>query len=146
MLQAPYGTGIFLCRKGLMEYSKTEEASYVHGTDFTLCGSRSGANAVAVWMILMTHGSEGWKYKMQHLIDRTDRICDKLDELDIEYYRNPDMNIVTIKAEQIPASLAHKFHLVADNFNDPKWWKIVTMSHVEKHVVDDFLIDLQKSI
>ncbi|MCG8576341.1 MAG: pyridoxal-dependent decarboxylase [Flavobacteriales bacterium] len=146
MLQAPYGTGIFLCRKGLMEYSKTEEASYVQGTDFTLCGSRSGANAVAVWMILMTHGSEGWKYKMQHLIDRTDRICDKLDELDIEYYRNPDMNIVTIKAEQIPASLAHKFHLVADNFNDPKWWKIVTMSHVEKHVVDDFLIDLQKSI
>jgi len=24
----------------------------VHGQDYTLCGSRSGANAVGVWMIL----------------------------------------------------------------------------------------------
>ena len=52
MLQAPYGTGIFICKKGLIEYAQTAEASYVQGTDFTLCGSRSGANAIAVWMIL----------------------------------------------------------------------------------------------
>src|SRR5690606_38541650 len=93
MLQAPYGTGIFLCRKGLIEYTQTQEASYVQGTDFTLCGSRSGANAVAVWMILMTHGAAGWTYMMQKLIDRTDSICDALNEMGIEYYRNPYMNI-----------------------------------------------------
>ena len=145
MLQAPYGTGIFLCRKGLMEYTKTEEASYVQGTDYTLCGSRSGANAISVWMILMSHGSEGWKYKMQQLIDRTDSICDKLDSWGITYYRNPNMNIVAIKADQITESLAKRFHLVADDFNNPNWWKIVVMSHVEKHVVDEFLIDLQKT-
>src|SRR5690606_6303565 len=146
MLQAPYGTGIFLCRKGLMEYTQTQEASYVQGTDFTLCGSRSGANAVAMWMILMTHGSEGWKYMMQILIDRTDSICDALEELNIRYYRNPYMNIVTIAADQLPEKLAHKYHLVADNFKAPKWWKIVAMSHVEKHVIDSFLIDLKRSI
>jgi len=145
MLQAPYGTGIFLCRKGLMEYTKTAEASYVQGTDFTLCGSRSGANAVAVWMILMTHGSEGWKYMMQKLIDRTDRICEALGELGIRYYRNPSMNIVAIGADQIPTALAHKYHLVADNFQHPKWWKIVAMAHVEKHVIDSFLLDLKKT-
>ncbi|MCO5260608.1 MAG: pyridoxal-dependent decarboxylase [Crocinitomicaceae bacterium] len=38
ILQAPYGTGIFLCRKGLIEYSQTQEAAYVQRTDFTLCG------------------------------------------------------------------------------------------------------------
>jgi glutamate/tyrosine decarboxylase-like PLP-dependent enzyme len=29
MLQAPYGTGIFLCRKGLIENALTKEAAYV---------------------------------------------------------------------------------------------------------------------
>lgn len=145
MLQAPYGTGIFLCRKGLIEYAQTKEASYVEGTDFTLCGSRSGANAVAVWMILQTHGSEGWKYQMQRLLDRTDRICTALDEIGIRYFRNPYMNIVAIQAEDLPTSLAKKYHLVADDFKAPKWWKIVTMMHVEKHVIDEFLVDLQKS-
>ncbi len=145
MLQAPYGTGIFLARKGLMEYAQTEEASYVQGTDFTLCGSRSGANAVSMWMILMTHGSAGWQYQMERLIDRTDRICEKLDELKIPYYRNPFMNIVTMDANYVPIEVAKKYHLVADDFNNPKWWKIVTMMHVKKHVIDNFLIDLQQA-
>jgi glutamate/tyrosine decarboxylase-like PLP-dependent enzyme len=145
MLQAPYGTGIFLCRKNLIEYAQTEEASYVQGTDFTLCGSRSGANAIAVWMILMTHGSAGWKYLMQNLTDRTDHICDTLDQLGIGYYRNPFMNIVTMKAQHIPTSIAEKYHLVADDFRNPKWWKIVTMMHVEKSLIDEFLLDLHQS-
>lgn len=144
MLQAPYGTGIFLCRKGLIEYTQTREAAYVQGTDFTLCGSRSGANAVAVWMILMTHGSAGWAYMMQKLIDRTDNICDALTEMGIAFYRHPDMNIVTIRAGYISTELAHKYHLVADDFSHPGWWKIVTMMHVEKPVIDQFLIDLKK--
>lgn len=143
MLQAPYGTGIFLCRKGLIEYAQTQEAAYVQGTDFTICGSRSGANAIAVWMILKTHGSEGWKYMMQILIDRTDNICDTLTDMGIEHYRHPDMNIVTIKAEYLTREIADKYHLVADDFNDPKWWKIVTMRHVEKSVIDKFLLELR---
>jgi glutamate/tyrosine decarboxylase-like PLP-dependent enzyme len=144
MLQAPYGTGIFICKKGLIEYAQTEEASYVQGTDFTLCGSRSGANAIAVWMILMTHGFTGWQYLMEKLVDRTDRICDTLDELGMTYYRHPKMNIVAISAEDIDREVAEKFHLVADNFNNPKWWKIVVMTHAEKHIIDEFLINLQK--
>lgn len=144
MLQAPYGTGIFICKKGLMEYAQTEEASYVQGTDFTLCGSRSGANAVAVWMILMTHGYTGWQYLMDKLIDRTDHICEQLDQMGIRYFREPKMNIVAINANDIPAELAKKYHLVADNFESPSWWKIVVMTHAKKHIIDEFLINLQK--
>lgn len=144
MLQAPYGTGIFLCRKGLIEYTQTKEAAYVQGTDFTLCGSRSGANAIAIWMILMTHGSAGWTYSMQKLIDRTDSICDALSEMGIAYYRHPGMNIVTIKADYVPKALAQKYHLVADDFNNPQWWKIVTMMHVEKPFIDQFLLSLKQ--
>jgi len=53
MLQAPYGTGVFLIRKGWMSYTSSSSSKYVSGLDSTLCGSRSGANAIAVWIILM---------------------------------------------------------------------------------------------
>lgn len=144
LLQAPYGTGIFLVRKGMMQYALTEEASYIPGKDYTICGSRSGANAVSVWMILNGHGSEGWKAKMQTLISRTIDICDRLDELGVKYYNDPFMNIITIKSECISRELAEKYLLVADNYNDPKWWKIVMMPHVKKGTIDRFLNELSK--
>ncbi|MEO6306189.1 MAG: pyridoxal-dependent decarboxylase, partial [Bacteroidia bacterium] len=143
MLQAPYGTGIFLIRKNYLKYVCTNEAGYVKGKDFTLCGSRSGANAVCVWMILRIHGSEGWRVKMHGLIDRTTFICDKLDEWGIHYFRNPDLNIVTINANFISSVLAKKYHLVPNSHHNPDWFKIVVMPHVRQGIIDDFLIELK---
>ncbi|WNJ18868.1 pyridoxal-dependent decarboxylase [Pontibacter sp. G13] len=143
MLQAPFGTGIFLIRKGFMEYALTEEAGYVKGLDYTMIGSRSGANAVAVWMILRNYGSEGWTYKIRKLVDRTSRLCDSLDERGISYYRDPFMNIVTIHASDIPAHLAEKFLLVPERHDGQnKWWKIVVMEHVTQGALDLFLNEL----
>lgn len=147
MMQTPYGTGIFLIRKGFMEYVCTEEAQYVTGKDRTLCGSRSGANAIAVWMILHNHGSEGWKIKMQSLLDRTTELCDQLDKLGIGYYRNPFLNIIAIRANCISKAIAEKYILVPDSQDDePKWWKIVVMPHITRGAIDSFIIDLKREV
>lgn len=130
MLQAPYGTGIFICRKGLIQFTNTKEASYVEGEDYTLIGSRSGANAVAIWMILMTYGPFGYNEKILILQNRTDWLCKRLDDLGITYYRNPYSNIVTIRAEYVKPETAHRFGLVPDNHHNPNWYKIVIMEHV----------------
>ena len=135
MLQAPYGTGVFLCRKGLIENVLTKEAQYVDGMDLTLSGSRSGANAIAVWMILFSYGYFNWFEKINTLLLRTQWFCEQLDSLNIEYYRNPFMNIVTLKSQYVPADIAHTYGLVPDmhdGFN--KWYKVIMMSHVE---IDD---------
>jgi glutamate/tyrosine decarboxylase-like PLP-dependent enzyme len=140
MLQTPYGTGLFLIRKGFMHYVTTDEAQYVPGLDFTICGSRSGANAVVIWMLLMTYGAQGWKRKMNELIERTDYLCKKLDEMKIAYFRNPHINIVTIQANQIPDSVAKKYELVADSYeHKPTWWKIVVMDHAKKELLKRFI-------
>jgi glutamate/tyrosine decarboxylase-like PLP-dependent enzyme len=132
MLQAPYGTGIFLCRKNLIENVLTKEAAYVEGMDLTLCGSRSGANAVAVWMILKTYGKNGWFEKVKILEMRTDWLCNQLDALQISYFREPFMNIVTLKAAFISPEIAHHYDLVPDSHQDDNhWYKIVLMEHVE---------------
>ncbi len=146
MLQAPYGTGMFLIRKGFMQYVTTQEAQYVPGLDYTLCGSRSGAMAIVIWMLLMTYGSAKWKAKMDELIERADYLCHELDELKIPYYRNPYINIVTIKANHIPSEIALKYELVADTYEHrPSWWKIVVMSHVTYDHINKFLNELKRS-
>ncbi len=146
MLQSPYGTGIFIVRKGLMEYTLTEEASYVQGKDYTICGSRSGANAVAVWMILMIHGSEGLKTKMKNLRDKAESLSKRLERLGVEFYHNPHINIITIKSSYISTVLAKKYSLVADEHNNPKWYKIVVMHHVKQGVLDEFVNDLKSEL
>ncbi|MFN3802330.1 pyridoxal-dependent decarboxylase [Belliella pelovolcani] len=144
MLQTPYGTGLFLIRKGYIEYVKTDEAQYIPGKDYTISGSRSGANAISMWMILKIHGSEGWKYKMESLCDKTERICKKLDRMGVEYFRNPYNNIIAIKAKYMSAELADKFYLVANSYEfEPEWYKIVVMPHVKQGTIDSFLIELE---
>ncbi len=132
MLQAPYGTGVFLVRKGMMKYVCTPEARYVNGMDITLSGSRSGTNAIAVWMILFTYGPYGWFEKINKLLYRTSWLCKQLDKMQITYYRNPEMNIVTIRAKHVPAVVAQKYMMVPDtHVGEPNWYKIVLMDHVE---------------
>lgn len=139
MLQAPYGTGIFLSRKGLIQHVLTKEAKYVNGMDITLSGSRSGANAIAVWMILQTYGPHGWLEKLNTLLYRTSVCCTDLDQLGIRYYRNPQMNIITIRASDIPNSLVQEFGLVPDSHGDSsQWYKIVVMDHVQIDVLKQF--------
>jgi len=137
MLQAPYGTGIFLCRKGLIENVLTKEAQYVDGMDLTLVGSRSGANAIAVWMILFSYGYYGWFEKINTLLLRTEWFCSQIDNLNIEYFRDPYMNIVTLKSKYVPENLALKFGLVPDTHDGTNsWYKVIIMDHVE---IDDLL-------
>ena len=144
MLQTPYGTGIFLIRKNWMEYVCTDEAQYIPGKDYTLCGSRSGANAISVWMILRTHGSDGWRVKMQMLNDRTTRLCNKLNELGIRYFRDPHINIIAIRSSHISVQLAEKYHLVADTYeHEASWYKIVVMPHVRQGILDQFINELK---
>ena len=147
MLQAPYGTGVFICRKGLIENVLTKEAEYVEGMDLTLCGSRSGANAVAVWMILFTYGPFGWCEKIRILQMRTEWLCEQLDALHVKYFREPFMNIATIQAEYITPELVKKFDLVPKKHDgNNQWYKIVIMDHVEIDHLMAFITDLKTTL
>lgn len=146
MAQAPYGTGIFLIRKGYMNYAHTKEASYVEGEDSTLIGSRSGANAVSIWMILSKYGPHEWDEKIFILQKRTLWLTSQLDLMGVEYYRNMYSNIVTIKSQFLTKVLAVKYGLVPDNHAAPNWFKIVVMDHVTVDKLEHFLEDLAKEV
>ena len=146
MAQAPYGTGVFLVRKGFMKYALTEEAKYVQGEDYTLIGSRSGANAIAVWMILSKSGPHGWFEKILILQKRADWLCNALKELGVDYYRNPYSNIVTISAKYVTPEIAHNYGLVPDNHDNPNWYKVVIMNHVELEKMEPLVRSLESYV
>lgn len=144
MLQAPYGTGIFLARKGLMHHVYTDEAQYVNGMDITLSGSRSGANAIAVWMILATYGPFGYLEKINKLLYRTDWCCLELQRLAVSFYRHPRMNIIAIEAACIDSAIVKRFGLVPDTHSgQASWYKIVVMDHVELEHLQAFIAALE---
>ena len=146
LLQAPFGTGMFVVRKNWMHYATTDDASYVQGMDMTLSGSRSGANAIAVWMILVTYGPHGWYEKIHLLNHRTEWLARQLDELSIEHYRHPASNIVAIRAAQLQPAIFDKYGLVPDDHHQPGWYKIVVMSHVTVDALEPFIEDLRSQV
>lgn len=111
-----------------------------------MIGSRSGANAIAIWMILSTYRPNGWMEKMYILQKRTDYLSTELEGLNVEFYRNPSSNIVTIKSNYLTSEITHKFGLVPDNQNDPKWFKIVVMEHVTLEKINNFIDSLKKEL
>jgi tyrosine decarboxylase / aspartate 1-decarboxylase len=140
MLQAPYGTGIFLCRKGGLNSIIASDASYVSGLDSTLCGSRSGANAIAIWMILNIYGGQGGIAFCQQLVAKSLWFCQQLEARGIRYFHQEGMNIITLYAEDIDREVALKFDLVPKCHGDRnKWWKVVVMEHVSKERLEAFL-------
>ena len=146
MVQAPYGTGIFICRKNLIHHVMTNEAQYVQGMDLTLSGSRSGANAISVWMILQTYGPNGWHEKIHLLTYRTDWLEKELKSLNVRFHRTPSSNIITMLSEDIPNDLAIKYGLVPDSHSsNPKWFKIVIMDHVTLDSLEPFILELKES-
>lgn len=144
MVQAPFGTGIFLVRKGLMKYTYTEEAQYVQGLDATLIGSRSGANAIAVWMILMSYGPHGWFEKVHILHYRTNWLCERLKEKKVTFYRQPYANQVAIESKFLNKEIVKKYGLVPDTHQGiPGWYKIVVMEHVTVDILVPFINELK---
>lgn len=146
LLQAPFGTGMFVIRKGLMHYATTRDASYVQGMDMTLSGSRSGANAIAVWMILVTYGPHGWYEKIHLLNHRTEWLARRLDQLGIEHYRHPHANLVAIRAAYLSDDIIDNYGLVPDDHQNPAWYKIVVMSHVTVDALEPFIDDLKNRL
>ena len=57
------------------------------------------------------------------------------------------MNIITIKADDMPERLAWKYGLVPDkHVGKAEWYKIVVMDHVELDHLQQFIQELEYSV
>jgi tyrosine decarboxylase/aspartate 1-decarboxylase len=77
---APYSSGIFLCRKGTLEYTTTKVTYLAGHADSTVCGSRSGAVVAACWASVNSLGWAGYHRKLQYCLSLRDYLCERLEE------------------------------------------------------------------
>ena len=114
------------------------------GWSRSVAGSRSGTNAVAVWMILQSYGSAGGKAFCAELLRRTDRLCEQLTSLGVRFFREPTMNVIAMRAADVPDGLRKRYLLVPESHEgEPRWLKIVVMPHVSDALIDTFLAELE---
>ena len=76
---------------------------------------------------------------MNRILECTDQLCLELDKRNIEYYRNPYMNILAIKNKYINRHIEDHYGLVPDDAENPHWWRIVVSAHVNNELIDRFL-------
>lgn len=81
---APYSAGVFLCRRGWLEYT-TVSAPYLGGhKSTTICGSRSGAIAASCWALTQLKGREELEAILQDCVKNLEYLRGRLQELNID--------------------------------------------------------------
>lgn len=81
---ALYSAGVFICRKGLLDYT-TVSATYLGGhKSTTICGSRSGAIAAACWALTQLKGREELGAILQDCMTNLEYLRGRLQELNID--------------------------------------------------------------
>jgi tyrosine decarboxylase / aspartate 1-decarboxylase len=136
MLRAPFGTSVFMIRKGYMNFALTPEARYVAGKDHTIIGSRSGSNAIALWMLLRTLGSDGVRLMMERIARHVHQLCQTLDSTGVNYFYEPGMNVIAIRQEDVTKDLKDKYALVPDDPENPRWWRTLITDGVTPAFID----------
>lgn len=91
-----YACGGFLCRQGLTRWIE-RQVGYVGGhSDNTLCGSRSGAAAVAASLLFRYLGNSGYQQIVRNCMAVTNYLREKLEEVSqIEVYPS-QLNILPV--------------------------------------------------
>ena len=91
LLAAPYGSGIVLYRKSLINTIKKEKIAYTNQFDLTLLGSRSGINVIAVWTILKNLNKQKMYRVFYNAIIRKETFLDEIrdNNPEIEILNNP---------------------------------------------------------
>jgi glutamate/tyrosine decarboxylase-like PLP-dependent enzyme/ubiquinone/menaquinone biosynthesis C-methylase UbiE len=152
----PYSCGVFLCRKGLLNYIEDEN---IHAgvADKTLIGSRPGATAAALWSTIASLGYSGYKKVIDDCVENKKYLIDKLKKLDKKLsiksednINNFAVNFSIFKDGLLPKYIETKYRLVPNKLPSSESSKanknnyhFYLMPHVSKKVIDRFIKDIQ---
>ncbi len=137
--------GLFLSSKAVLEAQKAFRVSYLHNSMPLISCSRNGVTPLKFYWILKNIGADGLKQQAQTILENTDYLQQKFDELRYPAWHMPYSNTVFFKR---PAEWIRKKYMLAEG-NLPEYGgelcHIVVMQHVKKSIIDEFISDLSAS-
>lgn len=151
----PYGSGVFLCRKGLLE-NVAIDAHRSGVIDETIIGSRGGFYAAALWTTLFSLGRKGFEKMVGNCIKLTDTFIGEIRAIDneVDIIRHPDMNVFAISLNtnqnRLPTEMEQKYRLVPNklpifnqngkiNINSKVFYHFYVMPAIGENKVFEFL-------
>ena len=134
--------GLFLSRKDVLEAQKAYKVDYLNSDMPLISCSRSGLSPLKFYWILEHAGLEKLKQEATAMLENTEYLQQKFDEIGYPAWHMPYSNTVFFKR---PAQWLQDKYSLANGFL-PEYGgelsHIVVMQHVKKTTIDAFIEDL----
>lgn len=138
--------GLFLSHKEVIETQTGYKVSYLHNDMPLISCSRSAVAPLKFYWILTHVGFDNLKKEAEALLENTQYLQEKFNEISYPAWHLPYSNTVFFKRP--PEWIRNKYSLA--NGYLPEYGgelsHIVVMQHVTKNIIDEFISDLQKEI
>ncbi len=136
LIGSPVPCGIVLARKDhVSRISRLIE--YVGTLDTTITGSRNGITPLFLWYAIRKYGRQGFAEKVARCLENAEYVVNRLKTLGIAAWRNP--LAMTVVFPTPPKPVLEKWQIAVQG-NDAH---IITMPHVRREQLDQFIADLE---
>lgn len=133
---SPIPTGVLIAKRTNRDRI-SKAIAYIGSSDTTITGSRNGHSPLFLWYAIKKMGVEGLKNRYLKSLE-TARYCEeKLKEIGIEAWRNPDA--ITVVFPKTSKKVKEKWQLATDGDIS----HIICMPNVSKENIDDFVADIK---
>lgn len=149
---APIPAGGLLFRNENLRKTMSWDIPYLSGGETeqaTLVGTRSGASAVAVWIVMKHLGRKGYRKIVKNCMRLTLKLAREIPKIaGLRTATEPTMNIVGLKSEEFD------IRRIAEELRLRKWAialfphhiRIVIMPHVQEPHIEELLQDLNEIV
>lgn len=138
--------GLFLSRKDVLEAQRAYKVEYLHNDMPLISCSRNGLIPLKFYWILKNIGFDGFVAEAQSMLENTNYLQHKFDEISYPAWHMANSNTVFFKR---PAEWIQKKYMLAGGYladYGGNLCHIVVMQHVKKEIIDEFIDDLQVSL
>lgn len=138
--------GLFLSRKEILDAQTSYRVDYLNNSMPLISCSRNALTPLKLYWILSHIGFDGLSKEANSMLENTNYLQQKLDEMGYPAWHMPYSNTVFFKRPD--ESILNKYMLA--NGNLPNYGgelsHIVVMQHVKKEIIDEFIADLSATL
>ena len=138
--------GLFLSQIDVLEAQKAYKVEYLNNEMPLINCSRSGLTPLKFYWVLKNIGFDGFAAQVQAMLENTDYLQRKFNEIAYPAWHMPNSNTVFFKR---PAEWIRKKYVLANGYLPDyggELCHIIVMQHVKKSIIDEFIDDLTASL
>ena len=136
--------GLFISRKEVIEAQQSFKVAYLNNDMPLISCSRSALSPLKFYWVLKHVGFDNYAKQAEEMLENTQYLQDKLDEISYPAWHLQYSNTVFFKRP--PEWIRLKYCLANGYIQDygGELSHVVVMQHVNKNIIDEFVADLQK--